>query len=180
MRTVTNIFIVNLAVADFFVILFCLPPTVVWDVTETWFMGEVMCKVVLYFQVRFNIIYDQKKKTNKIWKFIFNLKIIPLVYPAPRFFLVLGFGVLSSSTWRMLTNAYNRYGTTAYPTLISCITLTCRPMFYVLFTRTFFSVLCRNQMNMSWSITKAFNDEFRRAHRASIVGSWRQCRKSKT
>lgn len=51
MRTVTNIFIVNLAVADFFVILFCLPPTVVWDVTETWFLGESMCKVVLYFQV---------------------------------------------------------------------------------------------------------------------------------
>uniref|UniRef100_A0A1B0GME0 G-protein coupled receptors family 1 profile domain-containing protein n=1 Tax=Phlebotomus papatasi TaxID=29031 RepID=A0A1B0GME0_PHLPP len=51
MRTVTNIFIVNLAVADFFVILFCLPPTVVWDVTETWFMGRTMCKIVLYFQV---------------------------------------------------------------------------------------------------------------------------------
>uniref|UniRef100_A0A1B0CBY3 G-protein coupled receptors family 1 profile domain-containing protein n=2 Tax=Lutzomyia longipalpis TaxID=7200 RepID=A0A1B0CBY3_LUTLO len=51
MRTVTNIFIVNLAVADFFVILFCLPPTVVWDVTETWFMGKTMCKIVLYFQV---------------------------------------------------------------------------------------------------------------------------------
>lgn len=52
MRTVTNIFIVNLAVADFFVILLCLPPTVVWDVTETWFLGEVLCKVVIYFQVR--------------------------------------------------------------------------------------------------------------------------------
>ncbi|XP_063708959.1 orexin receptor type 2-like isoform X2 [Culicoides brevitarsis] len=50
MRTVTNIFIVNLAVADFFVILFCLPPTVLWDVTETWFFGEAMCKVVIYFQ----------------------------------------------------------------------------------------------------------------------------------
>lgn len=52
MRTVTNIFIVNLAVADFFVILFCLPPTVLWDVTETWFMGKSMCKVLIYFQVR--------------------------------------------------------------------------------------------------------------------------------
>lgn len=51
MRTVTNIFIVNLAVADFFVILFCLPPTVIWDVTETWFLSETMCKVVIYFQV---------------------------------------------------------------------------------------------------------------------------------
>lgn len=51
MRTVTNIFIVNLAVADFFVILFCLPPTVVWDVTETWFMGRTLCKILVYFQV---------------------------------------------------------------------------------------------------------------------------------
>ncbi|XP_058465575.1 orexin receptor type 2-like isoform X2 [Malaya genurostris] len=50
MRTVTNIFIVNLAVADFFVILCCLPPTVVWDVTETWFLGQTMCKVIIYFQ----------------------------------------------------------------------------------------------------------------------------------
>lgn len=51
MRTVTNYFIVNLAVADFMVILFCLPPTVVWDVTETWFLGDVLCKILLYFQV---------------------------------------------------------------------------------------------------------------------------------
>ncbi|XP_054275425.1 orexin receptor type 2-like [Macrosteles quadrilineatus] len=50
MRTVTNYFIVNLAVADFMVILFCLPPTVIWDVTETWFMGLALCKIVLYFQ----------------------------------------------------------------------------------------------------------------------------------
>ncbi|XP_015365789.1 PREDICTED: orexin receptor type 2-like isoform X2 [Diuraphis noxia] len=52
MRTVTNYFIVNLAVADFLVILICLPPTVVWDVTETWFMGTVACKMVLYFQFK--------------------------------------------------------------------------------------------------------------------------------
>lgn len=51
MRTVTNYFIVNLAVADFLVILFCLPPSVIWDVTMTWFFGIAMCKVVLYLQV---------------------------------------------------------------------------------------------------------------------------------
>jgi hypothetical protein len=51
MRTVTNYFIVNLAVADFMVIFFCLPPTVVWDVTETWFLGTALCKIVVYFQV---------------------------------------------------------------------------------------------------------------------------------
>lgn len=52
MRTVTNYFIVNLAVADFLVILFCLPPSVLWDVTETWFFGSLLCKLVLYLQVR--------------------------------------------------------------------------------------------------------------------------------
>lgn len=51
MRTVTNYFIVNLAVADFMVILICLPPTVLWDVTKTWFFGTAMCRIVLYFQV---------------------------------------------------------------------------------------------------------------------------------
>lgn len=51
MRTVTNYFIVNLAAADFMVILFCLPPTVLWDVTGTWFFGKAMCKIVLYIQV---------------------------------------------------------------------------------------------------------------------------------
>ncbi|CAB3246631.1 unnamed protein product [Arctia plantaginis] len=50
MRTVTNYFIVNLAAADFMVILFCLPPTVLWDVTETWFFGSALCKILLYFQ----------------------------------------------------------------------------------------------------------------------------------
>ncbi|VEN47680.1 unnamed protein product [Callosobruchus maculatus] len=50
MRTVTNYFIVNLAVADFLVILFCLPPSLLWDVTSTWWFGATVCKVVLYLQ----------------------------------------------------------------------------------------------------------------------------------
>lgn len=57
MRTVTNYFIVNLALADFMVILFCLPPTVLWDVTETWFLGDAMCKFLLYFQVSLVSLY---------------------------------------------------------------------------------------------------------------------------
>lgn len=51
MRTVTNMFIVNLAIADFLVIFLCLPPTVLWDITETWFMGSTLCKIIPYFQV---------------------------------------------------------------------------------------------------------------------------------
>lgn len=64
MRTVTNYFIVNLSVADFLVILFCLPPTVIWDVTSTWFFGTALCKVVLYLQVScfYNIASQLKYK----------------------------------------------------------------------------------------------------------------------
>lgn len=51
MRTVTNYFILNLAVADALVILFCLPFTVIWDVTSTWWFGTAVCKFVLNLQV---------------------------------------------------------------------------------------------------------------------------------
>ncbi|XP_077259853.1 orexin receptor type 2 [Temnothorax americanus] len=50
MRNVTNYFIVNLAVADLLVLLICLPPSVLWDVTETWFLGLKLCKAVPYLQ----------------------------------------------------------------------------------------------------------------------------------
>lgn len=55
MRTVTNYFIVNLAVADFLIILICQPSTVIWDVTQTWFFGQALCKLVLYFQVSIQV-----------------------------------------------------------------------------------------------------------------------------
>ncbi|KAH3827686.1 orexin receptor type 2-like [Dreissena polymorpha] len=45
MRTVTNIFIVNLAIADIAVLIMCLPMTLLVDVTCTWFFGDVVCKV---------------------------------------------------------------------------------------------------------------------------------------
>lgn len=51
MRTITNIFLVNLAVADFLVILLCLPFTVLWDITNTWFFGTTVCKFIVYVQV---------------------------------------------------------------------------------------------------------------------------------
>lgn len=51
LQTVTNTYIVNLAIADFLVILICLPPSLVWDLTLTWYFGQAMCKLVLYLQV---------------------------------------------------------------------------------------------------------------------------------
>ncbi|XP_064626971.1 orexin receptor type 2-like isoform X2 [Lineus longissimus] len=50
MRTVTNYFIVNLAVADFMVILFCLTPTLLEDVRHTWYFGAILCRILKYLQ----------------------------------------------------------------------------------------------------------------------------------
>ena len=51
LRTVTNTFLVNLSIADFMVILLCLPSTLVHDVLESWFLGEDMCKTITYLKV---------------------------------------------------------------------------------------------------------------------------------
>ncbi|XP_068573868.1 orexin receptor type 2 [Cebidichthys violaceus] len=50
MRTVTNYFIVNLSFADVLVTIICLPASLVVDITETWFFGDTLCKVVPYLQ----------------------------------------------------------------------------------------------------------------------------------
>ncbi len=48
-------FIMNLAAADLLVLVFCLPATVIQDVTKTWFFGLILCKFVNYIQVLFFI-----------------------------------------------------------------------------------------------------------------------------
>nr|7XRR_A Chain A, Orexin receptor type 2 [Homo sapiens] len=50
MRTVTNYFIVNLSLAAVLVTITCLPATLVVDITETWFFGQSLCKVIPYLQ----------------------------------------------------------------------------------------------------------------------------------
>lgn len=57
MQTVTNLFIMNLAVADAVVLVLCSPPTVLQSVTETWFLGDAMCKVVIFFQVSIELSF---------------------------------------------------------------------------------------------------------------------------
>jgi hypothetical protein len=55
MRSATNIFLVNLAVADLLVGLICLPPTAVEDFFGIWHLGLEMCKIAKYVQVSITI-----------------------------------------------------------------------------------------------------------------------------
>ncbi|XP_060574756.1 orexin receptor type 2-like isoform X1 [Ruditapes philippinarum] len=50
MRTITNMFIVNLSVADLAVIILCLPSALLIDVTETWYLGNTFCKIHIFLQ----------------------------------------------------------------------------------------------------------------------------------
>ncbi|XP_067863045.1 orexin receptor type 2-like [Heptranchias perlo] len=50
MQTVTNYFIVNLSLADLLVTAICLPASLVVDITESWFFGQTLCKVIPYLQ----------------------------------------------------------------------------------------------------------------------------------
>lgn len=60
--TGTNILLSNLAISNFLVIFLCLPPTIAYDITETWFLGNTWCKTVSYIQVSF---LNSKLYTNK-------------------------------------------------------------------------------------------------------------------
>ena len=51
MRSATNIFLVNLAVADLLVVLICLPPTAAEDFFGFWHLGVEMCKIAKFVQV---------------------------------------------------------------------------------------------------------------------------------
>lgn len=50
MRTITNLFLLNLAVSDLFLGVFCMPFTLVGMLLRDFIFGEVMCKLLPYLQ----------------------------------------------------------------------------------------------------------------------------------
>lgn len=56
MRTETNIYMVNLSLADLTVLIVLLPSALLVDVTGTWFLGFAMCKISIALGVSYLII----------------------------------------------------------------------------------------------------------------------------
>lgn len=54
MRTITNLFLLNLAVSDLFLGVFCMPFTLVGMLLRDFIFGELMCKLLPYLQGVFN------------------------------------------------------------------------------------------------------------------------------
>lgn len=53
MRTVTNTFLINLAISDLLLGIFCMPFTLYGSITRNFIFGSVMCKMIPYFQGEF-------------------------------------------------------------------------------------------------------------------------------
>uniref|UniRef100_A0A8C9VLN4 G protein-coupled receptor 37 n=1 Tax=Scleropages formosus TaxID=113540 RepID=A0A8C9VLN4_SCLFO len=51
MRSISNSLLANLALWDFLIIFFCLPLVVFHELTKTWLLGEVSCKIIPYIEV---------------------------------------------------------------------------------------------------------------------------------
>jgi cholecystokinin A receptor len=49
MRTVTNCFLLSLALSDLMMALFCMPFTLIPNIMEDFIFGAAMCKIVAYF-----------------------------------------------------------------------------------------------------------------------------------
>jgi len=67
LRNATNFFLVNLSIADFMVLLICLPPTVIHDVAQTWFLGEILCKLISYLQVSISLFSNLMVTSNPFY-----------------------------------------------------------------------------------------------------------------
>ncbi|CAJ0941318.1 unnamed protein product, partial [Mesorhabditis belari] len=50
MRSITNIYLMNLAVSDLMLSVLCMPPTLVSTVMNCWMFGALMCKLLAYLQ----------------------------------------------------------------------------------------------------------------------------------
>jgi cholecystokinin-like receptor len=55
MRTITNLFLLNLAISDLFLGVFCMPFTLVGMLLRDFIFGELMCKLLPYLQGERNI-----------------------------------------------------------------------------------------------------------------------------
>lgn len=97
MRTITNVYLLNLAISDLFLGVFCMPFTLVGMILRNFMFGEIMCKLLPYLQGEyflffyiflnrlFDIVYNKTKVFQcKFCRFL-NLK----VWQKSEFFLLI-------------------------------------------------------------------------------------------
>jgi hypothetical protein len=57
MRTVTNMFLLNLAISDLLLGVFCMPFTLIGQLLRDFIFGDVFCRLISFFQGKTNLSY---------------------------------------------------------------------------------------------------------------------------
>jgi hypothetical protein len=57
MRTVTNMFLLNLAISDLLLGVFCMPFTLIGQLLRDFIFGDVFCRLISFFQGKTNRTY---------------------------------------------------------------------------------------------------------------------------
>lgn len=66
MRTVTNSFLLSLAVSDLTMAIFCMPFTLIPNLLEDFIFGAAMCKIVTYFMGEFSTLFAPSHRRTDI------------------------------------------------------------------------------------------------------------------
>lgn len=74
MRTVTNSFLLSLAVSDLMMAIFCMPFTLIPNILEDFIFGAAMCKIVSYFMGEDKLFYFKPELNFFLYIFLYNSK----------------------------------------------------------------------------------------------------------
>ncbi|XP_063706409.1 neuropeptide SIFamide receptor-like [Culicoides brevitarsis] len=101
MRTVTNVYLLNLAISDLLLGVFCMPFTLVGQILRNFVFGKIMCKLIPYFQA------------SSVSVAVWTLVAISL----ERYFAICR--PLSSRRWQTRSHAYKMIGVVWFLSLLS-------------------------------------------------------------
>lgn len=97
MRTITNVYLLNLAISDLFLGVFCMPFTLVGMILRNFMFGEIMCKLLpylqgeyfLFFYIFLNRLFDIVYNKTKVFQCKFSRFLNLKVWQKSEFFLLI-------------------------------------------------------------------------------------------
>ncbi|XP_039279385.1 cholecystokinin receptor isoform X2 [Nilaparvata lugens] len=97
MRTITNLFLLNLAVSDLLLGVVCMPFTLVGNILRDFVFGDLMCRLIPFLQ--------GLKKCREIWPDAdyergYNLMLDAVLLVLPLFILIVTYSLITITLWR--------------------------------------------------------------------------------
>ncbi|XP_046437706.1 gastrin/cholecystokinin type B receptor-like isoform X4 [Daphnia pulex] len=99
MRTVTNVFLLNLAIADLLLGVFCMPFTLIGQLLRDFIFGSFMCKTIPYFQGRHKC---REEWPDAVSEKVYNLLLDVILLVLPLLIMGLAYWLIAARLWRGL------------------------------------------------------------------------------